>query len=198
MNITNNNMKDVATVGKITKVKWHYRRVKYFRNTYGHVSESYNKDYYTERKNRQWGTKIIEPNAKYSMMNPKKNYAFVSIDMKNDNPNKYKFLIRNLFNSNDPKEFKQKNTYNWDCMETDLFLDDPNNLIEKYLRLGNESFGKTDVLYVCVEYEIIIKNEKDLSLYCDELLCNDIPTDNIRIQSKGCYSFLRRFLGRNK
>lgn len=191
-----NNMKDAVTVGKITKVKWHYKRVKYFKNTYGYASESYNKNYYTERKNPKWGTKIIELNDKYLGMNPKKNYAFVSIDMITNNPNKYKFLIRNLFNSNDPKEFTQKNTYYWDNMTTDLFLDDPNNLIEKYLRLGNNFLGKTSILHVCVEYEIIIKNEKDLSLYCDELLCNNIPTDNIRIQSKGCYSFLRRFLGR--
>jgi hypothetical protein len=166
-------MKKQFYIGNITKVKWHYRNVKYGYNAWGHSRETFDEKCYTiiNNKEENYNIRIID-----SSMNSEKNYAYIEI---NNNLNLH---IRNLFDSKHEKGFSQKNTFFRDNIYYDLFLDDTSNLVDAYLQLGNTTKDNNWILYLCVEYEPTINIDLDLLLYCSELERNKTELeDKLRI-----------------
>jgi hypothetical protein len=154
-------MKKEITIGNITKVRWHYVNRKYGYMAWGHMRESFDKNFYISKQHPHLETaEIIEMD---DSMNPDKFYAYIHIDKNN------KLLIRNIFDSKNDKGFSQKNTFFEDELYYNLFLDDTNNLLDDYLKLGNCSRQEDDLLYFCVEYEPNNQFDIDLLIYCTEL-----------------------------
>lgn len=153
-------MKKQFCIGNITKVRWHYVNHKYGYMAWGHMRESFDKNSYISKQHPHLETAVITEMD--TTMNPDKSYAYVCIDNN-------KLLIRNLFDSKHEKEFSQKNTFFEDELFYDLFLDDTQNLLDEYLKLGNQSRQDNYLLYYCVEYEPNHNLDLDLLLYCGEL-----------------------------
>jgi hypothetical protein len=139
----------MTTIGNITKVRWHYKLDKISQGTYGHRQESYiPEEYYIVKPHP-----ILKDSKIYKCndtMVTDKNYAYVIVENK-------QILIRNLFNNKDPKGFCQKNHFFKDDCSGIFSLEDTNNILLEYLKLGNseitELIPKSE-LYFCVEYEL--------------------------------------------
>lgn len=154
-------------IGNITNVKWHYMNKKMFKNTLGHVRETYNSDMDMD----------MDTN-----MDTDKYYAYISI-------NNNKLVVRNVFDSNHPKGFNQKNTYFPDeLFELGMLrLEDGENKLVEYIQ-GNEH-GRE--LYFCVEYTLIEGLTPDIINYIIELqiTCNQLQQkkSDKKHKKSGCF-----------
>ena len=130
-------------IGNITNVKWHYVLKKIY-GTWGHSREIYSDDYDID-----------------DTMYADKYYAYIyikSINNKNNNNNinninNNKLIVRNTFDSNDPKGFDQKNTYFPDEFyeSSILQIENRDNKLAEYIQRG---YGTGNELYFCVEYTL--------------------------------------------
>lgn len=147
----------INKIGNITSVKWHYVNRKY-NNSWIHCKETFDYNMYivkqtVEIKDEEGNITNKYPviNIDESMLGDKK-YAYVYIE-------KGKIFVRNLFDSSNNKGFNQKNTFFEDNISGRFLLDDTNNMLLSYLKLGYEDRIKSlddsnDILYYCVEYEV--------------------------------------------
>jgi hypothetical protein len=153
-------MKKQFCIGNITKVKWHYINQKYGYMAWGHARETFDENSYITTTHEEYNYMIKQFDE---TMNQDKCYAYIEINKDG------KLKIRNLFNSKNEKGFSQKNTFFSDTFYYDLFLDDTSNLLDAYLKLGNETEDNARILHFCVEYEQTMDIDLDFLLYCVEL-----------------------------
>lgn len=169
-------MKKQFCIGNITNVRFHFVNRKYALNSWGHMMESFDKDFYILTKHPVYDSIVTTTDES---MNPDKCYAYIEIDINNQ------LSVRNLFDNKHEKGFKQKNTYFSDDIYYDLFLDDKSNLIDSYLALENVKRDNHWILYYCVEYEPTANIDLDLILYCSELeRINSCLEDQLRSKDK--------------
>jgi hypothetical protein len=165
-------------IGNISKVKWHTYLHQISEENYGHMAETYDEENMVEDmvevKDSDGNITDTYPSIKINdIMYHDKNYAMVSIDTEKN------ILIRNFFDSKNPRGFDQKNTYFPDDIAFKFMLSDINNEVLKYIKLNNPN--QTDVkniyiLYYCVEYELDKELNINLLNYCISLerKCNSI------------------------